>query len=134
MNDRLLSLTADEVMVLCDRTLNTDRGTEDMPVTSYSLLLRLGSAYVDMLGDGKREGELSVAVTESEAWLLRSKITSGDKSSSDSLFGVKLLTKIYRLILAYNDETPEMPLADTDGEQLTEDMKRALKRRAGGAP
>ena len=33
---------------------------------------------------------------------MRAKISSADKSASDGLFGVKLLTKIYRVLLAYN--------------------------------
>src|SRR4051812_11070452 len=83
---QFLSLAADEIMVLTDRVLNGDHGTEDMAVSVHPLLLRLGSSYVEMLGDGKKPGELPIAVSEAEAWLLRSKITSGDKSSSDALF------------------------------------------------
>src|SRR5207248_1211828 len=111
-----LSLTADEVMVLTDRVMNQDRGTEDMGCSAYLLLLRLGSAYVEMLSDGKKPGEISVAVSESEAWLLRSKITSGDKSSSDALFGVKLLSKIYRVLLAYNVDVPLPSIGGADDE------------------
>src|ERR1041384_920141 len=97
-----LSLTADEILVLTDRVQNQDRGTEDMSCSAYPLLLRLGSAYVEMLGEGKQSGEISIAVSESEAWLLRTKVASADKSASDPLFGVKLLCKIYRVLLAYN--------------------------------
>src|SRR5437870_13482048 len=97
-----LELTAEEVLVLTDRVLNQDRGTEDMSCSAYPLLLRLGSAYLEMLGDGKQGGEISIAVSETEAWLLRSKVSSADKSPSDALFGVKLLCKLYRLLLPSN--------------------------------
>jgi len=126
-----VSLTADEVMVLTDRVLNHDRGTEDMAVCAYPLLLRLGSAYVEMLGEGKKPGEIPVAVSEAEAWLLRSKITSGDKSSADALFGVKLLTKIYRVLLAYNIDIP-MPNCGGADDEFTDERKAALRRWMGG--
>ena len=118
-------------MVLTDRVMNQDRGTEDMACCAYLLLLRLGSAYIEMLGDGKKAGEVPVAVSEAEAWLLRSKITSGDKSSSDALFGVKLLTKIYSVLLAYNIEVP-LPECGGIDEEFTDERKAALRRWMGG--
>jgi hypothetical protein len=80
-----------------------------------------------MLADRKRTGEVSVAVSEAEGWLLRSKITSGDKTASDSLFGVKLLAKLYRLLLAYNVNI-ELQSAGPEGQELTEEDKRALQQ------
>jgi len=127
-----LSLTADEVMVLTDRVMNQDRGTEDMSCCAYLLLLRLGSAYVEMLSEGKKPGEISVAVSEAEAWLLRSKITSGDKSSSDALFGVKLLSKIYRILLAYNIEMA-LPSVGGMDDEFTDERRSALRRWMGEA-
>lgn len=101
-----ISLNADEVMVVTDRVLNFDVGTEDMQVVAYKLLLKLGSAYVEMLGSesGKKAGFVEISMSEPELWLIRSKIHSGDKSSNDALFGVKLLTKIYTLLLEYNSD------------------------------
>ena len=127
-----LSLTADEVMVLTDRVMNQDRGTEDMSCCAYLLLLRLGSAYIEMLGDGKKPGEVTVAVSEPEAWLLRSKITSGDKSSSDALFGVKLLSKIYHVLLAYNVEV-SLPTIGGADDEFTDERRAALRRWMGEA-
>src|SRR5439155_20635484 len=97
IEQQFLSLTAEEVLVLTDRVMNADRGTEDMACGAYPLLLRLGSAYVEMLGNGKQTGEITLAISEPEAWLLRSKVSSADKSASDALFGVKLLCKIYNV-------------------------------------
>ena len=130
-SQQYLSLTAEEIMVLTDRVLNTDHGTEDMACSAYALLLRLGSAYVEKLGATKRDGELPIAVSEAEAWLLRSKITSGDKSQADPLFGVKLLSKIYRCVLAYN--TPDLPDVGGVDDELTADKRAALRRWVGGA-
>lgn len=121
-------LTADEVLVLTDRVRNDATGTEPHTLQAFPLLLRLGSAYVDMLGDGRREGVISVAVSESEAWLLRSLVVSGDKSSSDALFGVRLLTKLYKILLAYNDPAPDLPAAETNGQEMTAADRAALNR------
>jgi len=127
-----LSLTADEVLVLTDRVQNLDRGTEDMACSAYPLLLRLGSAYVEMLGEVKQSGEISIAVSEAEAWLLRSKVASSDKSAADALFGVKLLCKIYKILLAYNMDLP-LPDAGGDDDEFTDERKAALRRWMGGA-
>lgn len=128
----LLSLTADEIMLLTDRIQAADVGVEPHGLSAYPLLLRLGSAYLDAFGDGtKREGTIPLSVSEAEAWLLRSKVSSGDKSPSDALLGVKLLCKIFRVLLAYNP-LMEVPEAGGVDDEMNEDRKRALKRYLGG--
>lgn len=123
---KFLNLSADQIMVLTDRIQNTDVGTEDMPVIAYTLLLKLGSAYCEMLGDGKKPGEIPIAVSEAETWLLRSKITSGDKTSTDPLFGVRTLNQIYKLLSDYNlGDLPDE--SEEHGEQFTDDKKVKLK-------
>lgn len=130
--NHILYLTADELLVLTDRVQNGDVGTEPHGLQAFPLLLRLGSAYLDAFGDGtKREGEIPVSVTEAEAWLLRSKVSSNDKSPSDALFGVKLLCKLYRILLAFN-VVMEVPEAGGADDEFTEDRKQALKRYLGG--
>jgi len=131
IRQQYLNLTADEVLVLTDRVQNTDRGTEDMSCSAYPLLLRLGSAYIEMLGEGKRAGEIPIAVSEAEAWLLRSKISSADKSSADALFGVKLLCKLYRVLLAYNTDLP-LPESEDADDEFTDERRAALRRWMGG--
>ena len=132
MSSHLLSLTADEVLVLTDRVQNTDKGTEDMGCSAYPLLLKLGSAYLDSFGDGgKRSGEIPISVSEAEAWLLRSKVSSADKSPSDALFGVKLLCKIYRVLLDYNI-VMEVPESGGEDDEFNDERKGALKRYLGG--
>jgi hypothetical protein len=101
-----------------------------MACSAYPLLLKLGSAYVEMFGDGnKKSGEVVVAVSEAEAWLLRSKVNSADKSPADALFGVKLLSKVYRCLLAYNVDI-ELEAGGVDDE-FTDERKNALKRWVG---
>jgi hypothetical protein len=131
IQQQYLSLTADEVLVLTDRVQNQDRGTEDMACSPYPLLLRLGSAYLEMLENGKQDGEIPIAVSEAETWLLRSKVTSGDRSASDPLFGVKLLSKIYRVLLAYNVDLPLPDVGGTDDE-FNDERRAALRRWMGG--
>lgn len=131
MADQKLWLNPDEIMLLTDRVRNDDRNTEDQSVCAYELLLKLGSLYVEAVGSGTPiSTELVVAVSESECWLLRSKVQSGDKTARDALFGVKLLTKLYRALLAFQINLTVWPDSDSDGVDLTEDMRRALLRRA----
>jgi hypothetical protein len=123
---RLLDLNADEVMCLSDRVLNQDSGTEDQRMSSYCLLLKIGSALVEMVGSGQKlPGSVPIAVTEPEAWLLRSKIISSDKTASDPLFGVRLLTKLYTVLLSFNGVN-ELPECETGDGAMTEQQKVAL--------
>jgi hypothetical protein len=130
MDMQTLELTADEVLVLTDRTLNTDYGTEEQRVSPLPLLLRLGSAYVEQLGGGAKATEkVALTFSCSELWLLRSKVTSGDKTATDNLFGVKLLTKIYAALMAEDaiSQGLNMPLADASGESFGEWEKAAFQ-------
>lgn len=130
--NQVLMLTADQILVLTDRVQNADVGVEPHGLSAYPLLLKLGSAYLDAFGDGtKREGEIPVSVTEAEAWLLRGKVNSADKSPTDALFGVKLLCKLYAVILAFN---PLITVPESGGvdDEMTDDRRQALKRYLGG--
>lgn len=129
MDARPLSLNRDEVMVLSDRTANTDRGTEDMPVTAYRLLVKLGALYLELVVPNSTDGtsERAVHVTEAEAWLLRGKIQSGDKMSSDSMFGIKLLRKLYKVLLEFDADAGVFPDADEEGQQMGPREREILK-------
>ena len=127
-----VSLNRDEIVYLADRVLNTDNGTEEKPLYPYDLLLKIGSAYVELTGDGSNANEAVIlALTENETWLLRSKVSSFDKNASDGLFGVHLLRKLYGLLLELNVDI-DIPLANEEGETMTEDRRKALQRRLGG--
>src|SRR4051812_11570087 len=123
---QLLELNADEIMCLSDRVCNPDCGTDDQRTSAYPLLLKLGSAFVEMVGSGhKTEGTIPIAVTEPEAWLLRSKVASTDKMASEPLFGVKLLTKLYKVLLAFNG-LGEVPCSEFADDGMTDAQKCAL--------
>lgn len=128
--NQFLYLTRDEVITLTDRMQNTDCGTEEKFVRPYELLLKLGSAYLELVTvDGALHPEVPVAVTESEAWLLRSKITSMDKTATDPLFGVKLLRKLYEILERYNAgvDLQVGPVAEVE-EKDPRAIKEALAR------
>lgn len=132
VTQQYLSLTADEILVITDRVRNDAVGVEPHGLSAFPLLLKLASAYLDAFGDGtKRAGEIPVSVSEAEVWLVRSLISSGDKSPADVLFGVNLLCKIYRALLAFN---PLMDVPEAGGidDEFTDDRKNALKRYIGG--
>src|SRR5688572_25696709 len=117
MASEILCLTRDEIMVLTDRVQNTDVGTDEKPVRTYDLLLKLGSAYLEAVTlDGMKGPDVPIAVTESEAWLLRSKVTSSDKMATDPLFGVKLLRKLYE-VLEHCNNGVNFQVADVAGEE-----------------
>jgi len=123
---RTLTLNRDEVMVLADRTQNTDVGTDDMRVVAYRLLFKLGSLYLELVDPADhtvRSGD--IRVTEAEAWLLRSKVQSGDKMASDPLFGVRLLRKIYQVLVEF-EAAVDMPLAESDGPAMGSGQREAL--------
>jgi hypothetical protein len=123
---RILELNAEEVMCLSDRVLNHDAGTEEQRMSGYCLLLKLGSAFVEMVGSGqKKAGTVPIAVNEGEAWLLRSKVISSDKTASDPLFGVRLLTKVYTVLLAFNG-VDGLPECESGDGAMTEQQKVAL--------
>jgi len=125
----LLYLTRDEILVLTDRVQNTDSGTDEKPVRPYDLLLKLGSAYLEAVTlDGVRGPDVPVAVTEAEAWILRSKVMSSDKTATDPLFGVKLLRKIYEVLERYNAGLNLKLAQDAREEEDAQTIIEALAR------
>ncbi len=103
---RLLTLDRDQCMLLTDRTKNDDYGVEEQRVIPCVLLLKLGSLYLEIVQEDSVKREGSIAITEGEAWLLRSKVTSSDKTAADPLFGVKLLRKLYAILVSFDSEVP----------------------------
>ena len=126
-NTRLMTLTRDECVILTDRTKNDDYGVEDACVAPLPLLLRLGSLYLEIVTTDGVQHEGSIAVTESECWLLRSKVTSFDKTATDPLFGVKLLRKIFLILIQFDSEMP-LVLSREEGPAMTAQAKAALAK------
>ncbi len=101
-------------MLLTDRVTNTD--SAEGTVEPRALLLKLGSAYLELIHeDGGRGGEVTIGLTEPEAWLLRSKVSSADKLATRPRLGVQLLRKLYRVLLDFNT-TVDLP-EDAVGEE-----------------
>ena len=72
-----------------------------------SALLQLASAYVELVGtgiNGLGDGKLiDVYITEDMAWLLRSKVRTGDIAiDGKTQIGHVLLIKLYLLLLQFN--------------------------------
>lgn len=127
MTTRLLTLTKDECYVLTDRVKNDDYGVEDACVAPLPLLLRLGSLYLEIVLPDTVLREGSIAVTEAECWLLRSKVTTSDKTASDQFFGLKLLRKLYGLLIEFDSEM-QVPLSEEEGPAMTAQIKEALSK------
>jgi hypothetical protein len=119
-----IELTAMEVLLLTDRIQNTDR--EDGREIAKPFLLKLGSAYLEMIGERPREGLCTIWVTEPEAWLARSKFNSGDRCDADPKLGIHMLRKLYAILLAFDAEMDQWPDA-LDGDSRYAD--RAVRSR-----
>ncbi len=120
-----LKLNTYEIVVLTDAVRNDDTGTDDMRVVAYRLLLRLGLAYLDAVHPDTTLRESTVTLTEAEVWLLRSKINSGLKQATDQFFGIRLLRKLYALLVDFDTALP-LPEAGENGEQMDEWHRNAL--------
>lgn len=103
-----LLLGAVEVICLADAVRNEDCDG-DRPI-GKALLLKLGSAYLELVGEHDLDSQtrVSVGVTEPETWLLRSKVQTGTVGIDKTVIGAGLLRKLYALLLEFN--TPEAAL------------------------
>lgn len=109
---RPLELTAMEVLLLTDRVQNDDK--DEGRIVAKPLLLKLGSAYLEMIGEKPREGTCTIWVTEPEAWLARTKFNSGDRCDADPKLGIHLLRKLYAILLAFDADVDRLPVAAAD--------------------
>ena len=105
MESQPLELTAMEVMLLTDRIQNTDR--DEGREIAKPLLLKLASAYLEMIGERPKEGVCTIWVTEPEAWLARSKFNSGDRIDADPKLRIHMLRNIYKILLAFDAKLDE---------------------------
>jgi hypothetical protein len=124
MQSQPLELTAMEVLLLTDRVQNTDR--EDNREIAKPFLLKLASAYLEMIGERPREGTCTIWVTEPEAWLARSKFNSGDRCDADPKLGIHMLRKLYRILLAFDAELDQWPEA-TEGDKRFIDQSMPIR-------
>jgi hypothetical protein len=129
-----INLCWEEVMLLTDRVTNSD--SAEGTVEPRSLLLKLGSAYVELIHeDGGRSGEIMIGLTEPEAWLLRSKVSSADKLATRPRLGVQLLRKLYRVLLDFNTamELPEESIAEEPDKRQVADAITRWRRSLDGS-
>ncbi len=136
MDTRLgyISLCWEEVMLLTDRITNGD--SAEGTVEPRSLLLKLGSAYLELIHeDGGRGGEVMIGLTEPEAWLLRSKVSSADKLATRPRLGVQLLRKLYRVLLDFNTtmELPDNTAGDEPDKRQVADAITRWRRSLDGS-
>ncbi len=133
---RPIQLSRDETMLLSDRIHNDEHHgfiDEQQPVDIRTLLLKIGSVFLEVtLTSWDYQRTVPLAITEGEAWLFRSKVTTGDKTAGDSLFGVKLLRKIYAVLLEFDAAEIGPDASNEEGAIMTEDQKQALKQKLEG--
>jgi len=115
---RPLTLCRDECRVLIDRTMNMEMTPEDMRVIPFRLLIKLAGLFMEIVypeqTNPRMEG--TIYVTEAEAWLLRTKTNSGEKMEGDNFFGMRLLRKLYAVLIAFDDEEKVGTFLDADEE------------------
>ena len=135
-----LELTGMETVFLIDAIKNTDiaEGLPDpdarVPI-ARNLLLVLGSVYTELVvppsppanTGGVLDGPCRVLVTEDEAWLLRSKVKTGDLGMDKKDVGTGLLIKLYALLLDFNGiddldfvDIPDRKMSDEDKTRLAQ--------------
>ena len=126
--DLQLALTGPEVMLLIDRLKNDDVGEPTAFVQPHELILKLGGLYLELVEETRfADGERALAVTENECWLLRSKVVSLDKGPNNSPLGIKILRKLYTLLLAYGARTDLLD-AETDEPPMNAEQRDLLRR------
>lgn len=117
-----VELTAMEVLFLADRTKND--ATDDGCPVAKPFLLKIGSAYLEMIGESPKSGTVTIHLTEAETWHARSLFNSGDRCDADSKLGIHILRKLYALLLQF-DAAIDLPDAEA-GHDLTH--KQATKQ------
>lgn len=109
------------VMILADRIANADK--DDGIEIGKALLIKLGSLYCEMvLPDKPKAGTITLEITEREAWLIRSKVNSGDRVDSEPKLGITILRQVYRALLAF-DADLSLPDAGESDRTMAEVTK-----------
>src|SRR3990167_10965657 len=123
-----ITLTGLETVFLADSVANKDlaEGLPDqdayVPLARQALLL-LGGAYRELVtAEGIAPGPVTLQVTEEVAWLLRSKVRTGDLAiDGKTNIGVPLLLKLYDLLNAFNADLSGLPpVGPPEGEAMTD--------------
>jgi hypothetical protein len=123
-----LTLTGLEVVFLTDSISNKDiaEGLPDRDAyvaLGREAILLLGSAYRELVSpEGVQEGPVTLQVNEEVAWLLRSKVRTGDLAiDGKTNIGIPLLLKLFEVLNSFTaaldgpfstDEEPEISERD----------------------
>jgi len=133
MDSLVIALTGKEVVYLTDSILNKDiaEGLSEkeayMPL-ARPLLLKLASLFTELVSEtGVLPGPVDIAITEEEAWLLRTKVRSGDILQDGTPIGISLLCKLYNLLIEFNNELNDLQFGEIDEKQLTDFNRQYLK-------
>jgi len=125
-----LSLSGHEVVFLSDALRNGDgvKAIEDEVSCLRPLLLNLGSAYRELVDvTGIADGPVSIAVTEAQCWLMKSKVRTGDLAiDGKTNVGVGLLLKLYGLLLELQSGLEGMEVAAYDEPPISDEARREL--------
>lgn len=99
-----LYLNGEEALLLCSRVKNWDVDFVSGALIAPYLLLRLFSAFNELVTDkGFSMQEMPVVVSERELWLLRNYVQPSDRiTEKNPLLGIKLMKKLHALILEAN--------------------------------
>lgn len=131
-----LTLSGLEVVYLSDNLRNADNIDAEQKEFAClkPLLLNLGSAYVELVSDaGISVGPVTIEVTKAQAWLMRSKVKTGDLAiDGQTNVGVGLSRKLFAVLLEFEEAMIEPGLMDLEvsayeSPPLTEQDRLALK-------
>lgn len=111
-----LELSQMEVLLLIDRVQNDDK--DEGQIIAKPFLLKLASAYLELVGNSTTTKKVTIYVSEREAWLARSKFNSGDRCDADPKIGIHMLRKLYALLLTFDAAVDSLPDAE-DGHDRT---------------
>jgi hypothetical protein len=125
---RPLVLTGKETLFLSDRLKNADFDEDvqgKIPV-GKRLLLKIGSVFNELCTDKISSVEVTIYVTEAEAWVLREKLLTKDHLPDDLLFGIKFLNKIYEILLSFDAALEDVPVQEVVGDDYATKSKKYL--------
>lgn len=135
-------LTGFEIIFLSDALRNGDtvKTEEDELTVLKPLILTIGQQYRDLfagkeikelLESGVLNNTIELHITKAQAWLLHSKVRSGDLDICGQNVGIELCTEIYNVLLNFEKTEVEPGLIDLEtvdkDYNLTEEQKSDLR-------
>lgn len=127
-----IELLGIEIVFLMDKLRNGDNGktVEEELSCLRPLILIMGSAYREVVTPQGIDAvkPVTLHVTKDMAWLLRSKVMTGDIGcDGKTVIGVNLNLKLFELLENFESGMSDMATVDADEELLSEETKKWLK-------